>query len=332
MFRAAWYIAVLLTLLLPLKGHAGRPDVMIINSYHSDFPWVASHNAALAAKLGDTVTITRLYLDAKRQSSTVVAENVAAIKDRINADKPDIAVLADDIALREFGRFLHTRDIPVVFLGINNNPRVYLGNLTLATGVLERPLMKRSIIYLKEILGDSLQRCLVLFDNGFTAKTTLDYVFRGRSSNRFGKVETDIKLLNTIEEWKQTVVSAKREGYDTIIVGLYHTLLNEHGEHVPDDQVLAWTSDNSPIPLFGFWDFSIGKGKAAGGFVLAGKPQGALAATLVQRILNGEKPESIEPVTAEAGRLFFSWSELERWGIQLPNHLRSTDQTVRFVE
>lgn len=332
MFRTAIYTAIILMLLLPVSSHAGRPDVMVINSYHAEFPWVASHNAALAEKLGDAVTITRLYLDAKRQPSNVVAENVAAIKDVINADKPDIVVLADDIALREFGRFLQTRNIPVVFLGINNNPRVYLGNMTLATGVLERPLMKRSVIYMKEILGDSLSRCLVLFDNGFTARTTLDYVFRGRSSNHFGRIATDIKLLDTVEQWKQTVLTAKQDGYDAIIIGLYHTLFDEQGEHVPDQQVLAWTSANSPVPLFGFWDFSIGQGKAVGGLVLAGEPQGALAATLVRRILNGESPESIQPVTAEAGRLLFSWSEMERWGIQLPDSLRSTDQTLRFVQ
>ncbi len=73
-------------------------------------------------------------------------------------------------------------------------------------------------------------------------------------------------------------MNAKKEGYGAIILGLYHTLVDDRGRHVDDEQVARWTSKHSPVPVFGFWDFSVGKGLAMGGLTLDSEPQGREAA------------------------------------------------------
>jgi len=319
-------IFLLAMMLMPCAARAERKTVLVINSYHPVFPWVESHNTALQNALRDTVDLSYFNMDTKRLPKEKYPGQVALAMETFHKKQPDLVVLTDDFALKSLGSRITREGTPVVYLGINNNPRHYLDDMGLATGVLERPLFKRSIVYLKDIFGDALHDCLVLFDDSVTSHVIKDYVFREYSSLIFSHTVTHLKLLNQFEDWKKIVLNAKAHRYDVIIVGLYHTLVDESGQHVDDATVIQWLARNSPVPVFGFWDFSIGKGKAVGGLVLAGAPQGAEAAKLVLRILDGESFQSVHPVTTVSGKFVFSRFELARWDIALPQSL--LDSTI----
>ena len=108
--------------------------------------------------------------------------------------------------------------------------------------------------------------------------------------------------------------------YKRQIIGLYHTLIDEGGESVPSDLVLQWTNEHSTIPLFSFWDFSVGAGKTSGGVVLFGESQGKQAGTLINRILAGERADQIPITIGEQGRAIYSTTEMQRWGLKPPSH------------
>jgi len=311
---------------------ADRPLVLVINSYHAEYPWVMSHNEALRRNLSDAADLVFHDMDTKRLNPAHHVDRAALALAKYREVQPDLVILADDNALVFLGRDITRAGTPVVYLGINANPRTYIGNAELITGVLERPLLKRSIVFLHDILGAHLDRCLVLFDDGATAKATLDTVFRGRNRISVCKTRTDIVLASTMGQWKQHVLTAGKLGYGAIILGLYHTLTDGEGKHVPDDAVARWTADNSPVPVFAFWDFAVGRDKAVGGLVLAGRPQGEEAARLARRILDGEAPVNVHPVIAEHGRFLFSRSGLERWHITLPPDLAQPGESLDFLE
>ena len=77
-------------------------------------------------------------------------------------------------------------------------------------------------------------------------------------------------MLGDYSLWQEAVLNAKKNGYEAIFIGLYHTLVDDDGKHVSEQTVLEWTSAHSPVPLFCFWEFSVGTGKAIGGLVLDG--------------------------------------------------------------
>lgn len=323
-------LCLLLLTALPAPALAQLPKVLVINSYHADYPWVLEHNDVLRSELKREADLHFCYMDTKRlprSSHSSVAE--LAYKDYL-ALKPDVVVLADDNALLWLGQRIVAHGTPVVYLGINNNPRKLMEHPELATGVLERPLFKRSILYIDELLGGKVKKCLVLFDASETALAITDLVYHGRKRAAFSHVVTEIQLTKTVFEWKQAVLDAKKNGYDIIIMGLYQSLWDENGTHVPDEEIARWTSRFSPVPVFAFWDFSIGKGLAVGGFALVGKYQGIEAAKLIRRVLRGEKPESISPVIAENGRLIFSRSELDRWRLTIPTFFRGLEEVIEF--
>ncbi|WP_319472001.1 ABC transporter substrate binding protein [uncultured Pseudodesulfovibrio sp.] len=331
------YMTMLLCLLLlPAVALASSqtdvPKIMVINSYHAASPWVTGHNTALKADLEDSTRLIFFDMNTKRLPKSLHQAQAARARAAIEKERPDLLVLTDDYALKSLGNIAAQMHIPVVFLGINNNPRTYLDSMMLATGVLERPLLKRSIVYIREILGDSFKSCLILFDDDITAQTILEQVFKKKHSLVFDETVTDIRLLSRFEDWKQSVLNAKKNGYGAIILGLYHTLVDDRGRHVDAEQVARWTSKHSPVPVFGFWDFSVGKGLAMGGLILAAEPQGREAAKLVRRILNGQSPRNIQPVMAEQGHFIFSLHELKRWRITLPDYFDTPMLDITFVE
>ncbi|MGE4421525.1 MAG: ABC transporter substrate-binding protein [Pseudodesulfovibrio sp.] len=321
-----------LFLLLPCPASAGPPHVMVINSYHAEHPWVRAHNAALLEKLAGKARVTCFDLDTKRIPRSQYPEAAERAWRAVLADRPDVVVLTDDNAVRLLGRRVMDSGIPLVFLGVNQNPRKYLGDMESATGVLERPLFKRSLLYLQDILGPSLKRCLILFDRGDTSLVIRETTFKNQTSLRLGNTDVDILFLETFAEWREAILSARKKNYDVIFAGLYHSFNDEAGEHIPSDEVLTWSSANSPVPLFGYWDFAVGKGRAVGGLVNSGRPQGEAAAELVLKILAGERPGCLYPVIPKDGQFVFSRYELQRWGILVPLDIIKADEPVRFVD
>ena len=91
------------------------------------------------------------------------------------------------------------------------------------------------------------------------------------------------------------------------------------GNNVPLDEVSQWTSENSPVPVFSFWSYSIGIGKTIGGLTISGEQQGQEAAKLVNDYFSSGELGSI--VTPARGRFIFSEHELQRWGIVLPPYI-----------
>jgi len=93
---------------------------------------------------------------------------------------------------------------------------------------------------------------------------------------------------------------------------------------------VRWTSRNTPVPPFGFWDFSVGSDRTIGGLVLYGREQGKAAASLVQKILSeGMSPAALGPITAEKGNLLFSRKQLQKFKLSLPPELA---KEARYVD
>lgn len=303
--------------------------VVIVNSYSQDFSWVREHNAAFKKALPEGVRYSTFDMDTKRFHTTRHNERADAARRFVLEERPNLVLLTDDNALRLLGDALYELGLPVVYLGINGNPREYLRHPRRATGVLERPLVKRSVAYLCEIMDHKPDRALVLLDGSTTATVIAKEEFREQKSLPVLGVQTDLVSTNDWEEWRLAVLGAKDHGYAFIITGLYHTLRDNQGGLIPSEDVLVWTALHTPIPLMGFWDFNVGPDGAVGGYVLKGASQGRLAGEIARRVLAGASPRTILPVTDRQGRFLFSRSGLVRWDLTLPQSIR---EHTLFVE
>ncbi len=322
-------VMLFVVLCLGSVAYALDNKVVVINSYNKDFSWVETHNGIIKRGLKGKADLAFHYLDFKRLDAKESERRVLAAKVAIERERPDVVVVSDDFALKSLGQFLVDRDIPVVFLGINGNARKYVDNRRKITGVFERPLVKRSVAYLKEIIGAG--KFLVLFDDSLTTGVFVRESLQGEMHLNVAGAHADIVLAKTFDEWKDNVRTAKVKGYSCIVVGTYHIFKDDQGQHLPWTDILKWTSSNSLVPIFGLWDFSVGEGKAVGGYVLSGVEQGREALKIVKRILSGKKIENIQPVIGKKGQLLFSGPEMKRWGIEIPPALRHKGFLVKVI-
>ncbi len=304
-------------LLLLDMSVAKSTSILIIESYHSEYSWDESYIQGIKENMKGAYEFHTFQMDTKRIPKSEYEKSAQNAWDYYLKLQPALVFLGDDNALKYLGERFARVETPVVFLGINNNPRAYkVMNAANITGILERPLLKRSIVEMNKIL--EIKKILVLFDSGTTSRVTFEEVFGGQEKINLGGIHIDMKLIGSWWDWQATVTGSKNEGYDAMVIGLYHTIKDEADKHVPAGEVLAWTSENTPIPPFAFWDFTVGKEKAIGGLTLFGKTQGKAAAQMALEILNGTPPSQIKVRTGEKGKLLFSKSQLKKYDIELP--------------
>ena len=317
-------VMLVLALLLPLPLRAA--EILVISSYHPANLWDQSYSASLREHLKGAHHISHFYMDTKRQPRQELSRIADRAMESYRQHKPDLVVLGDDNAINALARRIATEGTPVVFLGMNENPRHkgLVGHPRI-TGVLERPLLKRNISEMSQLMG-GLDKALVLFDRSEVSRTAIADEFSDQREPRVGTTRVDNQQLDDYRRWQEAVLSSRQRGYGALFIGLYHTLVDERGEHVSEQQVIEWTSQHSPVPLFSFWEFSVGKGRAIGGLVLNGHAQGERAAELANAILAGTSPGALSPRAALRGEYVFSRGELARWQLELPPKWQSKAQ------
>jgi len=307
---------------------SAKKTVLIIESYHSEFAWDQSYISGLQSVFKDNYNLVYFQMDTKRVANRFYQQQADKAWAEYQQLQPDLVILGDDNALKLLGPRFSKTETPVVFLGINNNPRHYkLHQSKNITGVLERPLIKRSI---SKIAHGNAKKVLLLFDDSHTSKTIFEEKFSNNNHIIISDIQVDIQLISTFEEWKKQVPSRVENQYDMLFIGLYHTLTDSNGHHTPASEVLNWTVQNTAIPPFAFWDFSIGQDKAIGGLVLFGFEQGKLAAQMAKLLLESEiQAHQLGTQTAQKGKLLFSREQLKKFSITLPE---SINKKATFID
>ncbi|RDH43362.1 ABC transporter substrate-binding protein [Zooshikella ganghwensis] len=309
--------------LVPL-AFCGDNDILIIESYHSEYLWDESYIKGIQSTINSKeYTFHRFQMNTKRVNKTEFNQKADEAWAYYQKISPRLVFLGDDNALMLLITRLGKESTPVVYLGINTNPNeTGVNKYENVTGVLERPLFKKSIVQLKEAIP-SLKNVLILFDDGTTSSAAIKEEFKGNSSTTLGGINVSVQQIGVLKEWKNTVLRAEEQGFDAIIIGLYHTLKDDNNKSVDAEQLLLWTSEYSPTPLFAFWDFAVGANKTIGGLVLYGYTQGETAAQMALKILKGKSPKALRPRVGEKGRYLYSKQQLKKWNISLPKSLSS---------
>ncbi|MGD8110165.1 ABC transporter substrate-binding protein [Vibrio sp. TRT 17S01] len=305
-------------------------DVLIIESYHKEYAWDASYVVGIKTGLGDEYQIERFEMNTKRLPKEKYQMMANKAYKRYQELKPRIVILGDDNAFNYLLPQLYNEPISILFLGVNSNPRKlmnkYKGQAEIS-GILEQPLFVKNIGEVGAMLPSDKKKIIVLFDSGITSKIASDYMHLQYNliQSKLG-IEVDILNIGALSDWKAAIKGAASQGVGAIIVGLYHTIVDSEGRSVNADDILAWTNQNSTVPLFGFWDFSVGIGKTAGGVVLFGEAQGLMIGDMAKSILNEKKRASDIPIQVGVkGRAIYSPTEFERWNLAAPPQWEAVD-------
>jgi hypothetical protein len=305
-------------------GQLDKKKVLIVNSYHKGFEWVDDYTRAIKEVLGQKYSIHSIDMDTKRIPESDYAGSSLKVIQLYDKLKPSIVLLGDDNALRIVGPKLLSKNAEIVFLGINNNPRNYFNveDLLKMHGVLEQPLILRSITLLEEIFSNKVKKAVLQYDACKSSDYVINNSFHGEASFSVRQVTTHLHQVRTLDQWKKGILRAKDNGYDALFAGFYYCIFDKKNKHVDHDNIIKWSVKNSKVPIFAFWDFAVGENKAIGGYVISGYEMGKQAALIAKDVLNGKKMVGLARVVSlKKGSFLFSRSGLKKWNIKLPQNI-----------
>lgn len=303
-------------------SYSESQKVLLISSYHQEFPWTQQCEEGVKEVLDRAADIKSFFMDTKRLPEPEFEQRADLAWAKFESYKPDLVILGDDNALRLLGPRFADQSVPVVFMGINNNPRVYFSDGILPpnmTGVLERTPIMGSIRFIIRVIPD-VKRILVLASESQTSKAELKNTLLDQKTLATTGVVADIKTVNSWAGWLEVIKSAG-EQYDIVIPLAFFNFRDEHGDYITGSDAISVMSALSNVPIFVNQDYTVSDNGAMGALVVQGKTHGRRAGLIALSILEGSSPLSLLPETDLTGVFYFNQKQLDRFGITLPEDI-----------
>ncbi|MDE1462147.1 ABC transporter substrate-binding protein [Spartinivicinus poritis] len=330
-----WYMLKVATIWLLVslswKLVAGPKDLLIIHSYSrsGSFTWIDDQTNGIKSMFGQSgYRFHEFELATKMIPESQFEEKANAAYKMVKQVNPGLVFLTDDNALKLMVPKIG-KDIPIVFAGVNGNIRVdypWLLKYANVTGILERPLMKRTIFQMKDALNLSLKKVLIIMGTSATGKAFFKNDLNGQDTFRLVTIDVDVRRSGKIEEWHKWITESKKEGYNLLLVTNFYALTDSNGNKVDVEKVANWISNNSPLPAFSVHTGVVGKNKLIGGMVINGVHMGEAAGMLALDILKNKKSGAIFYKTLDRGQLIFSKHQLAKWNLAVDK--RFIDEVV----
>jgi len=300
---------------------AKEKTVLNISAYQKGYKWTDDCVKGISSVLGDRYNLVTIYMNTKMLSKDRHQEAANRAWNTYKEIKPDLVMLGDDNALHFLGPKFADSDVPVVFYGINANPRKYFKDKSIPkniSGILERvPIY--AILRLVKPLLKTAKNMLLLFDDSPTSDAAIETMLHGKDHISISNFDLHSKRIRTFKAWKDTIIQAQNK-YDTIYLATLFTIKDEDGCCMNPPDVLAWSSKHTKIPLFGSQESMVHDDGVLGAIVIVGEKHGQLAAEMASQILEGGKiPLHIMHKDAE---ILLNKRQLEKFNIVLPDSVR----------
>jgi diguanylate cyclase (GGDEF)-like protein len=292
-----------------------RQKVLVLHSYHQGLEWTDSITKGIQSAFWqhqDEYEIYYEYLDTKRNTGKEYLDQMIKFLQAQNAHSLyEVVIIADNIALKlaNEGLIHFPGNPPVVFCGINNFTKKLIANLEQVTGVIEKT-DHRATIDLMRKLHPERSKIIVIIDRTPTGDAIREEF---REIEEYYDKEIDFEFLRefTLEE-----IPAELKNVDNKSP-IYITTFNRdrNNNFISYAEGIDLISNNTNAPIYGSWDFYLGKG-IVGGRITSGYLQGQEAGKLALKILHGKPANSLPIVTDSPTQYMFDYNYLAKQGIE----------------
>ncbi len=311
---------LIICLLIPSVAHAQieKKNILILNSYHKEFPWTDAQVSAIKEVLTgqlDDLELHVEYMDTKRLYGEDYLGHLLQIYiHKYSEFKIDAIITTDDNALN-FVLKHHKEafnESPVSFCGINDYRESMLVGRDKFTGLIE-VLDIWPTIELAMKLHPSTRKIFVIIDNTPTG------IGQKRDVAAVAKLhcpDIEFEFLDGADYSNQQLIEKLSTLPKDSIVLLTVWLRDKDNLYLPVEKTGPMLSSASTVPIYGVTDMHFGHG-IIGGKLLNSSMQGKVAAELAVRILKGEKPSHIPVITESTNPYMFDYQQLHRWQISI---------------
>ena len=296
------------------EGVIAKKKLLILHSYYKGFEWTDLIDQGIGEAMqpfGNDISVYTEYMDLKRFPER---EHIASLREvyRIKYSKVrfDAILCSDDHA---FQFLLDYRDelfpgTPVVFCGVNDfDPSMLRGHPGF-TGKQERLNVKKTIEIALGI-NPNLKKIVVVADTTPTGVGTLKEVQKvapGFAQKVRFEIYDDVTMPDLLKKIGRLTEN------DAVLLLNFNR--DKSGNNFQHSETLALLQTVSKVPIYGVWDFHIGRG-IVGGVITSGIEIGRTAGHQTIRILSGEKPEAIPIETDFPEGIIFDDSVMKKFGI-----------------
>jgi PAS domain S-box-containing protein len=295
-------------------GHE-KKQILVLHSYNKGLDWTDNEDEGIMTVLLphlDTIEVHTEFMDTKRVSIDEFAPDFLKYLQRKYATtQVECIITTDDDAFNFMLRYRQDLfpGVPVVFCGVN-----YLSDSTVAagrdsiTGVVEAfdiPATLRIALRLEP----ETSKVVVINDRtttGIANRRILDAIIPNFDSRVKFDFLTDLSmpdLLGKVQTLKQGAI---------ILLMTFNR--DSTGHDFDYNQSLSLISQAAKVPIYGVWEFYLGKG-IVGGMLTSGRIQGETAGKMALRILAGEKVKNIAILKESPNRFMFDYRQLIRFKI-----------------
>ena len=310
---------------------AAKPKfkILYIMSYHSPWEWTDGQLNGFKAALRDVeVEYKTFQMDTKNHSSEEWKQQVAKeAKALIESWQPDLVYTSDDDVQKYIVQDYINSDIPFVFSAVNADPAEYgfTGSKNV-TGVLEHQHFVESVRLLKQLTPEVEEIAVVVDDSPFwkgvtqTMREEENQLPEGVKIVRYDTILTFADYQQKVKEYQTTV--------DAIAMLGVFNFKDEKGENVPFQEVLKWTSENSQLPDFSFWEDRISHGTLAS-VTVSSYEQGLAAGEIARGILvEGKSPDSFPMKPTLKGEPVINLARAKLLGLKVDSEILLTAKVV----
>lgn len=292
--------------------------VLIIHSYHPGLPWTDRIMEGMQSVLGQPnrqINVDVEYLDTKRHSDPAYFSHIldAILHYKFKDRSYDLVLVSDNEAFNFV--LVHRDDLfrrtPIIFCGINSGTPALAEKVKNVTGVYGDPDFSGVIRQALALHPDSKRIVVIGSTSELTDRTNLKSL-----QLLAGKIAPGI----TFEFWNDFPSevlgkSLAAIGSETIVV-INGSIRDGSGNLLSFREQTRLVKQSTKAPIYSFWDVYLGEGIVGGPLVSAWN-QGAAAAEIAWRVLQGEPAGSIAPIQAVQEPPAFDYHELAHLEIPL---------------
>ncbi len=304
-------------------------NILLLQSYHQGLLWTDSITAGIKSVFDDydNIKVYIEYLDAKRNISEEFYNQVVGLLRSLASEiKFDLVIASDNSALEFMLKYRDEffPDIPVVFCGINNFTPEMIKGMDNYWVVIEKADHAETINSIRRLFPQR-KKIKVINDHTLTGNEILKELKMVLPSF---KNELQFEFLSdfTINSLRDSV----KQLSDEYVIYLLVINRDANNEFVSYRNGLRYVYESTKVPIFGSWDFYLGKG-VIGGKITRGREQGLQAAKIALKILSGNT-EELETLVIPENKYIFDYSEMERFGVDVKNLPKGSELINRNIK
>lgn len=292
--------------------------MLLLNSYNQDLIWTDTITEGVREILESQPISFKLSVESMDTKNFYSPDYLELLVEKYSLKYGDTtfdAIITSDDNAANFALTYRDKlfnNAPIVFCGVNDlefSQKVEFSNIT---GVLEFTDFAGTIEAALS-MQPGLEEIFIITDEtttGNISRTLLKELlpgFKGRVAFSWLDNVTMLELKNAVTDLPENsailLVSFNRD---------------KDGNWFTYTESINHLRSVSTVPIYGMWDFYLGKG-SIGGMITSGHRQGMLAAEMAVDIINGVNPSNLPVIIQRSNQYMFDQNELSRFGIDTSN-------------